>query len=404
MHFLQGGAPDSFVKTATSMFLCPLLLDLFWLPTKFQVRRWPRAAQWMQWLTFLWIGLGMWILLSASYSSAHEQFGDGLYYARRQILWITVGLTYYAWILRQPIEKLLLFGRVGLLISWLSLAYTLIGGVSINGSARWLAIGPLLFQPSEIVKPFLVLETASLFADWNQASDRNIRLTLLLLLIFAILLQPNLSTAALCAILLWSMGWAANFSADRLTQIAWIGILVISISLFFRSYQRDRMISFWNPWQYSSQEGYQLIQSLLAIGSGGSQGVGWGLSHQKLFYLPIESTDFIFSVFAEESGLMGSCMLILFLSIYARTGFIMIDQIESSIPRLIATGSLLLLVGQSILNMSVCLGLFPTTGVPLPFFSYGGNSILASCALAGLLVRMGKSIPMRIARPQPQDN
>jgi cell division protein FtsW len=374
-----------------AMYSYQLFFDLF-SPANPKVLKWTIHAQWIQWLTFLWIGCGLWVLASASYNSAYHDFGDPLYYIRRQILWITLGLLQYNLILKYRIEQLLMIGRVGLVITCIGVCYTLLGGVSINGSSRWFALGPVLLQPSELAKPFLVLESANLFAKWNDIKDRWARLLLLILLVIAILLQPNLSTATLSSALLWSMAWFSGRSKFRLLQVAGGGLLVGSLSIFFRSYQRDRIISFWNPWEYSNEEGYQLIQSFLAIGSGGFQGLGWGLSHQKLFYLPIESTDFIFSVFAEEAGWIGSMVLLTLLGIFSYIGSDVFLHLREPIYRLIALGSLFLLVGQTLINVGVCLGLFPTTGLPFPFLSYGGNSILSSCFLAGLLVRVSRTL------------
>lgn len=353
-------------------------------------QRWSIHSQSIQWLTFLWISLGLWILTSASSASAYEEFGDSLYYVRRQILWMSLGLLQYRMILGRPMKDVLSVGRVGFVLTWLGVCYTLIGGVSINGSSRWVAIGPLLFQPSELVKPFLTLEAASLFTHWNSTKDRLIRLLAFVLLVIAILLQPNLSTATLCSSLLWFMAWVSGRAKFQLLQIAGGGFLVGCLSIFFRSYQRDRVLSFWNPWGYSNEEGYQLVQSLLAVGSGGFQGVGWGLSHQKLFYLPIESTDFIFSVVAEESGWIGSILLVILLTAYSWVGAVIVMRLREPLDRLIALGSLFLLLGQTAINIGVCLGLFPTTGLPFPFLSYGGNSILSSSFLAALLVHVSR--------------
>nr|NP_050914.1 plastid division protein [Nephroselmis olivacea]NP_050933.1 plastid division protein [Nephroselmis olivacea]AAD54885.1 putative plastid division protein [Nephroselmis olivacea]AAD54904.1 putative plastid division protein [Nephroselmis olivacea] len=353
-------------------------------------RRWNLDAQWIHWLTFLWVSVGLWMLTSASCASAYDEFGDSLYYVRRQILWMSVGFCQYCLILGSSMDAILMIGRWGFVLTWVGVCYTLIGGIAINGSSRWVAIGPLLFQPSELVKPFLTLEAASLFSQWHPRSFWWIRVLILILLVIAILVQPNLSTATLCASLLWFMAWMSGRPRFQLLQIAAGGVLVGCLSIFFRSYQRERVLSFWNPWGYSNEEGYQLVQSLLAVGSGGFQGVGWGLSHQKLFYLPIESTDFIFSVVSEESGWIGSILIVILVMTYSWVGASIVMRLRDPRDRLIALGSLFLLLGQSAINIGVCLGLFPTTGLPFPFISYGGNSILSSSFLVALLVRVSR--------------
>jgi cell division protein FtsW len=152
-------------------------------------------------------------------------------------------------------------------------------------------------------------------------------------------------------------------------------------------YQRLRVTSFLDPWKDPQGNGYQLVQSLLAIGSGGVTGTGYGLSTQKMMYLPIQTTDFIFAVYAEEFGFIGSLVLLLFLAIFAVVGLQVAMRARNNQTRLVAIGCTALLVGQSVMNIAVASGAMPTTGLPLPLISYGGNSLLASLATAALLVR-----------------
>ncbi|MDY7013030.1 MAG: FtsW/RodA/SpoVE family cell cycle protein, partial [Cyanobacteriota bacterium] len=148
--------------------------------------------------------------------------------------------------------------------------------------------------------------------------------------------------------------------------------------------------SFINPWADPMGDGYQLIQSLLAVGSGGPWGAGFGLSQQKLFYLPIQYTDFIFSVYAEEFGFAGSVVLLLLLLTYGTVATIVAIKCKDPVRKLVAMGAMLFLVGQSLINIGVATGVLPTTGLPLPLFSYGGSSVIASLLLAGLLVRVAR--------------
>jgi cell division protein FtsW len=149
-------------------------------------------------------------------------------------------------------------------------------------------------------------------------------------------------------------------------------------------------MSFLNPWADPRQDGYQLIQSLLAVGSGGTWGTGFGLSQQKLFYLPIQYTDFIFAVFAEEFGFTGSLLLLLLLLVYATLALIVAIKARNPVHRLVAMGAMILMLGQSLLNIAVATGALPTTGLPLPLISYGGNSMIASLLVAGLLIRVAR--------------
>jgi cell division protein FtsW len=149
-------------------------------------------------------------------------------------------------------------------------------------------------------------------------------------------------------------------------------------------------MSFLNPWADPTGDGYQLVQSLLAVGSGGPLGTGFGLSQQKLFYLPIQDTDFIFAVFAEEFGFLGSVLLLLLLVAYATLAVRVAMKAQKLVYRLVAIGVMVLLVGQSMLHIGVSTGVLPTTGLPFPLMSYGGSSMIASLAAAGLLIRVAR--------------
>jgi cell division protein FtsW len=265
-------------------------------------------------------------------------------------------------------------------------------GTTVNGATRWLFVGPFPIQPSELIKPFLVLQSARIFGQWNRLrwATRLAWLGIFLLVIMGILLQPNLSTAALCGMLLWLVALAAGLPYSQLSTTAISGFLLAIISVSLRSYQRRRVMSFLNPWADPTGDGYQLTQSLLAVGSGGMTGTGFGLSQQKLFHLPIQSTDFIFAVFAEEFGFIGCILLLVFLLVYATLAVRVAMKAEKPVYRLVAIGVMVLLVGQSLLHMGVATGVLPTTGLPFPLLSYGGSSMIASLAAAGLLIRVAR--------------
>jgi cell division protein FtsW len=206
----------------------------------------------------------------------------------------------------------------------------------------------------------------------------------------AILLQPNLSTTALCGTSLWLIALAANLPLHYLGGVALAGILTAYASVSIHEYQMLRITSFLDPWADPKGSGYQLIQSLLAIGSGGKWGSGFGFSQQKLFYLPIQYTDFIFAVFAEEFGFVGSVALLVMITTYATLALMIAFKCSDPIKRLIAIGVMVILVGQSLINIGVATGSLPTTGLPFPFFSYGGSSVMGSIMLAGLLIRVAR--------------
>ena len=351
--------------------------------------QWPAEARLLLAMVGLWSGIGLLVLASASWWVAEREMGDGAFYLKRQLIWMVAswGLLWLG--LSTSLRRWLHLAPLGLWGGILLIAATLVMGSTVNGASRWLVIGPVQLQPSELVKPFLVLQGAALFAHWKRIGidQKLLWLGVFGALILLILKQPNLSTAALSGLLLWLMAMAAGLSMPLLLGAAGAGGLLDIGSIMLNEYQRIRVVSFLNPWSDAQGDGYQLVQSLLAIGSGGLLGEGFGLSTQKLQYLPIQSTDFIFAVFAEEFGFVGSVGLLLFLMLFGFVGLRVALSCRSNQQRLIAIGCTTLLLGQSILNIAVASGAMPTTGLPLPLISYGGNSLMASLLVCGLLIR-----------------
>jgi cell division protein FtsW len=350
---------------------------------------WPAEARLLLGLVALWSCFGLLVLTSASWFVADREMGDAAFYLKRQLIWLIASWGLLLLAIRNTMRRWLHLAAPALLIGMALIAATLVIGSTVNGASRWLVIGPLQIQPTELIKPFIVLQGAVLFSHWRRIGNDQ---KLLWLAIFGavmllILKQPNLSTAALMGLLLWLMALAGGLPLVLLLGAAGGGGLLGTFSIMVNEYQRLRVTSFLDPWRDQQGDGYQLVQSLLAIGSGGPLGQGFGLSTQKLQYLPIQTTDFIFAVFAEEFGYVGSLMLLLFLMVFGFVGLRIALSCRSNQHRLVAIGCTTLLVGQSILNIAVASGAMPTTGLPLPLISYGGNSLLSSLFVAGLLIR-----------------
>ncbi|WP_293341000.1 FtsW/RodA/SpoVE family cell cycle protein [Microcoleus sp. CAWBG58] len=357
--------------------------------------QWAAEARWLRWLTFLWLFVGLTALFSASYPIANSELGDGLYYFKRQLIAVAIGLAGFNLMVYSPLRYLMKTAQLGILVLLGLLWLTLIPGVgtTVNGATRWISLGPVpIIQPSELIKPFFVLQSARIFGNWPRLTNK-VRFTWLLIfgaMLLGILLQPNLSTTALCGMTLWLVALAAGLPYLQLGGTAIGGMLLAVLSISFKEYQRRRIMSFLNPWADPMQDGYQLIQSLLAVGSGGIWGVGLGMSQQKLFYLPIQYSDFIFAVFAEEFGLVGGFSLLLMLAAYTTVALRVAMRARNAESQLVAIGVMVVMVGQSLLNIGVATGVLPTTGLPLPFFSYGGSSMVASFLLSGLLIRVAR--------------
>ena len=359
-----------------------------------EINSWTLEARLLHWLTFIWLFIGLVTLLSASYPEGLINNNDGFYLLKRQLLGVAVGLGGFYILIRRPLSKTLKISPWMVLLFLLLIILTLVPGLGKTtlGASRWIGFGPFSLQPSELIKPFLILQAAYLFARWKKLNNsvRIIWLTIFVLVLLGILKQPNLSTTALCGITLWLIAVAAELPWSQLlvTSIGGLSLAIFSIRL--NPYQWDRIVFFLNPWQDYQGKGYQLIQSLLAIASGGATGTGFGLSQQKLSYLPIRSTDFIFAVYAEEFGLIGCLLLLLLIVSYGTLALRVAVKSRNPIRRLVAIGVMVLIVGQSLINIGVATGSLPTTGLPLPFFSYGTNSMIASFFLAGLLIRVAR--------------
>lgn len=374
------------------------------------VSTWALEARLLRWLTLIWLFVGLIMLFSASYPVADERQGDGLYYFKRQVLWVLASLIIFNIIANLPLRKILGLSHWFLLLFLLLIFVTLIPGLGKKAfdAARWIALGPIPIQPSELIKPFLVLQSARIFGQWERLSW-GVRLSWLgvfSLVLLGILAQPNLSTTALCGMTIWLIALAAGIPYKYLGGTAIGGVLLAILSISIKEYQRKRVMSFLNPWADATGDGYQLVQSLLAVGSGNTWGAGFGLSQQKLFYLPIQDTDFIFAVFAEEFGFVGSILLLALLAVFATLGLIVALKAKNSVHRLVAIGVTVVMVGQSLLHIGVATGSLPTTGLPLPMFSYGGNSMIASLVSAGLLIRVAREsseaevVPLRHSKPE----
>ncbi|MGL6281578.1 MAG: FtsW/RodA/SpoVE family cell cycle protein [Microcoleaceae cyanobacterium] len=363
----------------------------FWQP---QTDHWGIEARILRWITFFWLFLGLIMVFSASFPSGTIESGDGTYYFKRQLIWVLVGLVGFNFLVYTPLAKSLKVAKVGMIICLILIWLTNVPGLgtTINGATRWISIGPLPIQPSELMKPFLVMQCAVFFSQWFRLSwlQRWFWLGIFGLTLLGILAQPNLSTTALCGMTIWLVALASGLPAVYLSSTAIAGFVLGLLSITINEYQRKRILSFTNPWSDPVGDGYQLVQSLLAIGSGGVSGTGLGLSQQKLYFLPIQYSDFIFSVYAEEFGLIGGLLFLVMLIAYGAVALRVALRVKTMEYQLLAVGVMVIMIGQSLLNIGVASGVLPTTGLPLPLFSYGGSSMISSLILAGLLIRVAR--------------
>jgi cell division protein FtsW len=339
------------------------------------------------WVTLALCVFGLVILFSASAHYGAELNDSKVYFVSRQAVWMGIGFV-FMWVLAWFKEARLKQGVW--VFAWLTLGLlvlTQLVGDTANGSERWLSIGPIRFQTSELAKPAVALLLAWAWSD--QSHRRLERLTMAALMCLGIIAlifkQPNLSIT----LLLSSAVLGVSFMVG-LPSWLYVGGLPFAFWMLFEKirqtpYQWRRIEGWLNPWNDPQDVGYNIIQSFYAIASGGLVGTGYGNSVQKLFYLPFQHTDFIFAIICDELGFLGAVVTLSFYGWLALRGFNISRNADTPFKQLLAFALTWMLVVQAVINISVATGLFPVTGVTLPLISYGGTSVVVSLAMIGLL-------------------
>jgi cell division protein FtsW len=262
----------------------------------------------------------------------------------------------------------------------------------VNGARRWLSTGVIDFQPSELAKLALALWVAAYLARRRAPASLGELLRPLGLVVGLvcglILIEPDLGTAIAIAVMVTAMLVVAGTPLRALAGTAGIALAILLAAIWLEPYRRARFLSFLDPWQDPDGAGFQSVQAMIALGSGGFLGVGLGESVQKVYYLPEASTDMIFAIVGEELGLFGSLSVIGAFALFGYAGFNIALRARDPFGKLLATGLTALVCGQAAVNMSAVLGLVPLTGIPLPFVSYGGSSLVVGLASVGILLNI----------------
>lgn len=344
----------------------------------------------------LLIVTGLVVLTSASFYNASLK-GSILSDVVSQLFGIMLGLTFMLiiWkvdigILSKPIVSGWLLGLSFLLLILVAIPGV---GVYINGSRRWLRLGPVSFQPSELAKYSLVLFMARVLSSPKRDITDFFKGLIPLFIVpgcmfLLILLQPNLSTAGSIVITSALMTMIAGAKWTHLTLIGVCGLAVGAYYALSEPYRRARMISFIDPFKYFSNEGYQLAQSLMAFGSGGLFGMGLGRGKQKYSFLPYPESDFIFAVVGEDMGFVGCILIMALFMAFLFFGYRVSVNEKDRFKSMLSAGIVSTIGVQTILNIAVVIGLMPTTGLPLPFFSAGGTSVSIVMGAVGILLNI----------------
>ena len=347
-------------------------------------------------VTLLLVGFGVAMVFSSSAIVAKERFGNPNYFSLKQLISATLGLAVMFVLMKIDYHKyrhpLIVFSALAIVVTLLLLVFFLAAAVNTH---RWIQFSGFSVQPSEMAKLALIFFLAY-FLEKRKGSVNDVAFTLVpvavivALLAGLIVLQPDLGTAVSLVAISVALLFVAGLDLRWIAASIILGLPLFYVLVFRVKYRRDRILAFMNPWEEPLGRGFQIIQSLLSVASGGIAGLGFMEGKQKLFYLPEAHTDFIFAVVGEELGLIGTCALLGLFLVFFWRGVRASTRAPDLFGFYLALGITLMVCVQAFVNMSVVLGLLPTKGIPLPFLSYGGSSFVVMLAAVGILLNVSQ--------------
>ena len=346
--------------------------------------------------TLLLICVSIVMVYSASAVVALERFQQPYLFLTKQALWSVLGLAVLGVAMRVDYRT---YRNEAFVWALLALVLTMLVAVlfsaPVNGTRRWFGVGGLGIQPSELAKIACVLFTALMLERrMHRIDDLSYSLTPIALIVglvvALILLQPDFGTSISLALVVAVMIFAAGLHYRYFVGLALVALPAIYIVLVSAPYRRRRLLAFWDPWADPLGDGFQIIQSLVAVGTGGVFGRGLMGGVQKLFYLPEPHTDFIYAVIGEELGLAGATAILLCFCVIAWRGLRIAARAEDTFGSFVALGLTTMIAAQAFVNISVVLGLMPTKGIPLPLVSFGGSSLLMNLLGMGVLLNISQ--------------
>ena len=350
--------------------------------------------------TFVLTVFGQLMVYSAS--SAHAMTNsafnhDSLYFIKNGLLYTLAGVIVLLGLIFMPAGWLrrvvpVVFGAT--LLGLIAVAIPGVG-LTINGATRWLAVGPFTVQPSEFAKVGVLLLVAAILATRKRPPETLKELAfpigaIVAVVAMLVMLQPDLGTTLAICIMVFAILVAAGTRAALLGKVVAIGLVLGAIAIWAAPYRRERIFAFLDPWGQSADGSYQVVQAMIAIGSGGLFGQGLGSSVQKVNFLPEAHTDRIVAVSGEELGLVGALLTVGLFGAFAWAGFMIAVRAADPFQRLVAAGATALVTGQAIVNLGAVMGILPLTGIPLPLISYGSSSRIVVLALVGVLVAISR--------------
>lgn len=341
--------------------------------------------------------IGIIMVFSSSSVRAFYEYKDSFYFLKRQMIWAFLGfiamiffMNYDYWNIKKH-EKTIVFMMFFLLI------IVLIPGIGIkrNEARRWLGFGALTIQPSELAKIGMIIYISTTLEKRQEYINSFTKGLMPFLIVIGIVcglivIEPHLSASVLIGLNAIIMLFIGGCNVLHLLSIGAIGFAGVIVLIFTEGYRMSRYISFLNPWEYTQSKGYQIIQSLYALGSGGLLGVGLGQSRQKYFWLPEPQTDFIFAIIGEELGFIGASLVIILFAFLIWRGYRIALLAPDLFGKFLAAGITTLITLQFLINIAVVTASMPVTGMPLPFISYGGSSLVLTMSQVGILLNISK--------------
>lgn len=348
-------------------------------------------------VTLVLVGLGIVMIYSASAIRAQERFGDPTFFLKKQLVYAFLGLLAMAWAVGRDLKTFQRLTPILFLGSLLLLLLVLVPhiGIRINGARRWIRFFGLSFQPAELGKLAVVLFLASYFARRQDRLGSFLDgflppLLMTGLVAGLIIIQPNFGTAGILLFVAGLLFFVGGARIGHLFATAALALPVLLVLALQSSHGRTRLLALVDPARVSAKATYQLAQSFYALGPGGLLGRGLGDSMQKLFFLPEPHTDFIFAIVGEEMGFVGALLVLVLYALFLWRGTRAALRAGDPYASYLAMGITGLVVGQAALNMAVVSGLLPTTGVPLPFVSFGGSSLTLTLFGVGVLLNVSR--------------
>ncbi|MCL6453072.1 MAG: stage V sporulation protein E [Alicyclobacillus sp.] len=347
--------------------------------------------------TIVLLCIGLVMVHSASTVLSAQNFGDPFYYAKRQLMWAGLGTIAMIWMANLDYHRLRAWAPKLVIAAFAFLAIVLIPGVgrNVNGSQAWLGVGSFGIQPSEFAKLALILFLAHYLADAQDRIESFWRgflppLAMALVAISLIMLEPDLGQSVVIAGTAAVLLVAAGARWRHMFGLVAAGLAGFAVLVAMAPYRITRVVAFLDPWKDPLGSGYQVIQSLYALGSGGLLGLGLGNSQQKFLYLPEPQTDFIFSIIGEELGLLGTVTVLLLFAVLIWRGFRTAILAKDTFGCLLAAGITGMIAVQVLINVGVVTGSMPATGVTLPFISFGGSSLTLMLTGVGILLNISR--------------